>query len=160
MYFFILMFLQLSLMEQFTVRNTFMDEMKKAFRHFDKVFDNFINILFSIFEFTICVQLFESGSNLYRYTFTYSTSPQNLDQKLAIKMVLRHMLLCYWNNTLSNSFSTFGANFLIFSYTLSTFRTLSQLSADFLIFYQHIAHFLNRQANSKIKHLKFKFWTQ
>ena len=25
-------------MEQYTVRNTFMDEMKKAFRHFDKVF--------------------------------------------------------------------------------------------------------------------------
>ncbi len=27
----------LTLMEQFTVRTTFMDEMKKAFRHFDKV---------------------------------------------------------------------------------------------------------------------------
>ena len=33
----------LALMEQFTVRNTFMDEMKKAFRHFDKDRNGFIS---------------------------------------------------------------------------------------------------------------------
>ncbi len=30
-------------MEQYTVRNTFMDEMKKAFRHFDKDNNGFIS---------------------------------------------------------------------------------------------------------------------